>query len=405
MYAFVARQPILNASKQVIAYELLFRDSTDNFFPDIDTDDATRKLVSDSFLNIGFEKIADNKTCFINFSHQAVIQQLPRVLPKDKVVIELLEDAKPDAALLAELKALHEQGYTIALDDFRYQLAWQPFFSYINIIKFDLRASSFEEIKKVMALTQHHSLKYLAEKVETHEEFEQAKQLGIGLFQGYFFSRPELLKQKALSPSQLVILELLSEVNKPNLNFTRVEEMLVRDVSLSYKLLIFVNKQVKSNAKPIASFKQAAVYLGEEQLRKFISLVATSLSNNTKPSELYLMSVIRARFCELVIKETAPNYLPQEAFLAGLFSLLDSLLDQPLGLLISQIQLNDRIKSALIDGQGPFALCLACIKHFEVGSWQNINDDALLLNTSPEKLATIYLESLSWAKKFNLSST
>ena len=189
------------------------------------------------------------------------------------------------------------------------------------------------------------------------------------------------------------------------MNFTRVEEMLVRDVSLSYKLLIFVNKQVKSNAKPIASFKQAAVYLGEEQLRKFISLVATSLSNNTKPSELYLMSVIRARFCELVIKETAPNYLPQEAFLAGLFSLLDSLLDQPLGLLISQIQLNDRIKSALIDGQGPFALCLACIKHFEVGSWQNINDDALLLNTSPEKLAPIYLESLSWAKKFNLSST
>ncbi|WP_434339467.1 EAL and HDOD domain-containing protein [Motilimonas cestriensis] len=405
MYSFVARQPILNQRKQVVAYELLFRDSAENIFPNIDSDDATRTLVSNSFLNVGFENIADNKTCYINFSYQAVLQQLPRMLPKEKVVIELLEDIQPTEELLEEVKALHKLGYTLALDDFEYTSDWQRFFRYIDIIKFDLRATSFADIRSVIGFSRHHNIQYLAEKVETHEEFEQASRLGINLFQGYFFSRPELLKHRALSPSQLVVLELLSEINKPNINFNQIEDIFAHDVSLSYKLLMFVNKQIKSDAKPIASFKQASIYLGEERLRKFISLVATSLSSKDKPSELYVMSVIRARFCERIIGESSLSCSPDEAFITGLFSLLDSLLDQPMNLLIEQIQLDDRVKDALLQRKGPLALCLGSIEHFEMGLWQKIDDDAVQLHTTPEKIAQVYLESLAWAKAFSLTTT
>ncbi|MFO6425012.1 EAL and HDOD domain-containing protein [Motilimonas sp. KMU-193] len=403
MYSFVARQPILNTKKQVIAYELLFRDSAENIFPYIDSDDATKKLVSDNFLNVGFDKIADHKTCYINFSKQAILQQIPRLLPQQNLVIELLEDIEPCKELLNEIITLHELGYQLALDDFHYKVQWQPFLPYISIIKFDIRMSSFDEIRKVIALTQHHSIKYLAEKVETVDEFEQVKKLGIEMFQGYFFSRPEILKQKALAPSQLVVLELLNEIAKPELDFNRIEGIFVRDVTLSYKLLMFVNKQIKSNAKPIASFKQAAVYLGEQQLKKFISLVATSLSNQDKPSELYLMSVIRARFCELVLDKLIPENA-QQGFLAGLFSLLDSLLDQPLTALLAEVKLKPAITQALTAREGLMGNCLNCIEHFERGEWQKISEDGKLIGLKQEQLAQIYLASLSWAKTFNIGN-
>ncbi|MCE2572550.1 EAL and HDOD domain-containing protein [Motilimonas eburnea] len=402
MYSFIARQPILNTQKKVIAYELLFRDSAENIFPDIDSDDATKKLVSDNVLNVGFDKIADEKTCYINFSKQAILQQLPRLLSKNNLVIELLEDIEPCESLLEEVIALHRLGYQLALDDFHYHTQWLPYLPYISIIKFDIRLSSFEEIRKVIAFTRQYDIKYLAEKVETLDEFEQAKTLGVEMFQGYFFSRPEIFKQKALAPSQLVVLELLNEIAKPDLNFNRIEGIFVRDVTLSYKLLMFVNKQIKSNAKPIASFKQAAVYLGEQQLKKFISLVATSLSKQDKPSELYLMSVIRARFCERVFTEVNPNDA-QQAFLTGLFSLLDSLLDQPLTALLAEVQLNAAITQALTERQGPLGHCLNCIEHFEHGRWQQISESGQLIGLKQEQLAQIYLESLSWAKTFHIS--
>ncbi|RJG48671.1 EAL and HDOD domain-containing protein [Motilimonas pumila] len=405
MYSFVARQPILNQHQNLVAYELLFRDSAENVFPQIDSEYATKKLVSDTFLNLGLNKIANDKVCFINFTETAILQSLPLLLPKEHVVIELLEDIKPSDELLAQVKMLAQRGYKLALDDFEYNDAWERFFPYIKLIKFDLRLSSMASIKAVMDRCRPHKMKYLAEKVETHEEFQQAKALGFDFYQGYFFSKPEMLQQKELSHSQINIMELLAEVNKAELNFSRIDNIFSRDVSLSYKLLMFVNKLVKSNAKSITSFRQAAVYLGEEQLKKFVSLIATTQTDLDKPSELYLMSVARGRFCENLAALHKTNILPSNAFLAGLFSLLDSLLDQPLESLLENIPIDDEIVAALLQQQGPLAQYIAAIGYFEKGQWQDISEIAAALGLTTEKMSKCYLEALSWANSFTESTS
>ncbi len=403
MYSFVARQPILNKDKKLVAYELLFRDSTENVFPTIDSDSATKKLVSDSFFNQGMDSISGNHLCFINFSEQALLQRLPSLLPKDKLVVEVLEQARPTAELLAAVRQLKSQGYKIALDDFEFSPAWQPFFEFTDIIKFDLRATNFPQIKLVMEAAKDFKLTYLAEKVETNEEFKKAKEMGFTLFQGYFFSKPELLKQRSLTPSQVTIIELLQQVNQPKLDYGKIENIFARDVSLSYKLLVFVNNMIYSRAKPITSFKQASVYLGDNQLRKFISVVATTQAASNKPSELYLMSIVRARFCEQLAEQSGA-VSSESAFLSGLFSLLDSLLDQPMEKILTKIPLELPVSQALLEGEGELGSYLALIKDYENARWDNIDNNAETLGLTRQVLAKTYLEALHWSHSFTSQS-
>ncbi|CAJ1787234.1 Cyclic di-GMP phosphodiesterase CdgJ [Aeromonas salmonicida] len=206
MYSYVARQPILDRELNTYAYELLFRDSLDNVFPVISSQQATARLVVEQFLQQNIDQLLGGRPCFINFPHSLLLEGLAECLPQEKVVIEILEDADPDDALLAKVQQLHELGYQLALDDFTMSDEWERFLPYIHIIKFDLRATSLLRIKVFIQQHQHLKLTYLAEKVEDKAEFERVKRLGIDLFQGFFFSRPEMVRQTTMQPAQVVVM-------------------------------------------------------------------------------------------------------------------------------------------------------------------------------------------------------
>ncbi|ENY72230.1 sensory box/GGDEF family protein [Aeromonas diversa CDC 2478-85] len=397
MYSYVARQPILDAQQRTHAYELLFRDSLSNVFPDISSSTATTQLVVEQFLHQNIDQLLAGKVGLINFTHELLLSGLAECLPQDKVIIEILEDTAPDEALLQKVIELKGLGYHLALDDFTLDPGWEPFLPYIELIKFDLRSTSMLQIRRFIHQHRHLALTYLAEKVETQEEFERAKAAGISLFQGYFFSRPELVKRASLKPSQLVVMQLLHAVNQPEIDLNRVERLLSQDISLSLKLLRYVN-YLKRGAGAISSFRQAAIYLGNAQLRRFVALVAAGNAGVGKSDELYQMSLIRARFCEL-LAESQGQTGTSEAFMAGLFSLLDVLMEQPMVSLLESIPLAPAIKAALLERQGPLGIYLQTAEACEQADWPAQARYATTLRMSDETLSQNYLTSTIWVSQ------
>lgn len=234
MYSFVARQPILDTKQKTVAYELLFRQGLTNAFPKISSEQATTTLISEQFLNQPLESLVGESLAFINFPYSMLVGGVANCLPADKVVIEILEDATPDDVLLKTVKEMKGSHFRLALDDFVMGSEWERFLPYIDVIKFDFRISKHSDIADYIAAhkDQYPKLRYLAEKIETNEEFEEAIKMGCSLFQGYFFSRPEIVRQKALTDNQVTITQLLSEVIRDDIDYDKIEMILNRDISL-----------------------------------------------------------------------------------------------------------------------------------------------------------------------------
>ncbi len=401
MYSFVARQPILDAKMRTYAYELLFRQGLSNAFPNISSEKATITLLEEQFLSQPIESLVGDKISFVNFPYSLIIEGIIDSLPPQKVVIEILEDASPNDKLLESVIGLKHRHYTIALDDFTMDSSWDRFLPYVDIIKFDWRLSSHEQIQEYINshADQMEHIKCLAEKIETKEEFEIAKQMGFKLFQGYFFSKPEVVKQKSLSANQVVVTQLFTETIKENMDYDKIEKILTQDQSLAYKLLSYVNNVRYGTSDPITSFKHAVVFLGKENMRRFISLVYATCINENKPSELSRMSLVRARFCELISQMRQGKVDQQDAFMCGLFSLLDAMMDRPFEEIISMMPIRDTIKQALIEKRGELAFYIGLVLDYETLNWPRVKVRVQKLGIDEQVAIDTYLEATKWANK------
>ncbi|WP_165310889.1 EAL and HDOD domain-containing protein [Vibrio ziniensis] len=394
-YSYIARQPILDADRKTFGYELLFRDGPKNTFPEIDPDKATSMLLSDHFLSTHYQTLG-NHIGFVNFPYQSLVNLVPTLFPSDSLVVEVLEDCEPTAELLGAIKKIAKQGYSIALDDFVPSKEWQPFLPYVSYIKFDIRIVPIAKASVFISKLKGSKIKFLAEKVESYEEFEQAKKAGFELFQGYFFSRPEVIQRKALQPTFLTIVQLCKEIAKEEMDYKELESLIARDLSLSYKLLTFVNASSIVSSK-IQSFKQALVYLGEQRLRQFISLVAIASTDSSKPNYLYGLSIQRARFCQLAWCKSGQRGDSDLAFLTGMFSLLDCLLDQSIETIVDIIPIDETVKTALTKGEGSLGKILSLSKAYEHAAWDQVSTLADSLNLNDAVLSQCYDEALQWS--------
>ena len=398
MYFYAARQPILDREKKLFAYELLFRDSINNVFPDIDGDEATSKMVEASKFNMGITEFTGNKPAFINFTLETLEQGYPQMLTTDEIIVEILEAVKPGKKLLSLVTELHEKGYTLSLDDYHHQKVWQHFYPFINIIKINVQRVDIEEIQTVKeAITQFPHIKLLAEKVETHEQYQQAFDLGFEYFQGFFFSKPEMVKSKNLSPSQMAMAELLYETSKPELDLAAITSVFERDVTLSYKLLRYANSPIFRRRSEIATIKQALVILGSGELKRFIGLMFATNVNPDKPTELIKVAMTRAKFCELVAGEVKSPIDISIAFLTGLLSMIDAILDEDIESILAKLPLAQEIKDTLLTKKGTLAAIIKLLELIEHADWDKTAFviDKLALNK--EQVLAHYNEALAWA--------
>jgi len=397
MDVFVARQPIFNKEKKIYGYELLFREGMANFFTGTDGNTATSKVLSNSFLSIGIEELTGNHLAFINFTKDLLLQYIPNLFPKERLIIEVLEDIKPDEVIVKACRDLSEKGYQIALDDFLYRPEMKDLIAIANIIKFDFRATKPEEIENIIKKISKHKLQLLAEKVETYQEFDTAIKMGFEYFQGYFFSKPEVIKGKDFSSVQINLLEIMAEIVKPDFQFKKIEEMISRDVSISYKLMRYMNSAYFRRTGKISSIKEAIVLLGEKGIKNFLSLIAMTKLAENKPDELIRSSIFRAKFCELTGPICRCGLDASELFTLGLFSSIDAILDDTMEKLMKKLPLSDELKKALVNKEGLINSYLQLAIHYEKGDWEGVSRSLKEIGIDEHELPKIFMDAMSWA--------
>ena len=399
MYSYVARQAILNVDEEIVGYELLFRDGVENAFPDICPDQATSQILTSNHLTKGLESITDGKCTYINFFEDTLINRFPTSLDPKSVVIEILESVEISEELLDACRALKKQGYKLALDDHNFDPVWDIFLPYIDTIKVDVRQFNMLQISKYVRRIAGFGVKLLAEKVETREEFAQLKTLGFQLYQGYFFARPEIFKSKQIKANKLNLLQLISEAGSRQMNIDKVSQILEQDVALSYKLLRFINSAGFNSNQKITSLKHAIIYMGEAEVKKFISLIALANLSGDKPDEIMVLSLARARFCSHIAQKRGDDENPPTAFLVGMLSLVDALLDETMDTLAAKLPVADEIKQGLIEQTGVLGLYLKLALHYEKAQWDDAETLSMAIRVPINDIHEYYQESLAWADK------
>jgi len=402
MDVLVARQAIFDRDRRVHGYELLFRsDAGRNEFDGTEAGLATQQVLANSLLVIGLENLVGTKKAFVNFGRGPLLQGWHASLPRENTVIEVLETVEPDAEVLEACRKLREEGYQIALDDFVFRPGYEALLDVADLLKIEIQSLPRPEQKLLVRSSKARGLQVLAEKVETYEEFEWAKQAGYDYFQGYFFARPVIVRGRKIPPAKIHCLRLLQEMQRQELDFERLEMMILEDVSLSYQLLRYVNSPLFALTSNIRSIRQALLFFGETELRKWIVLATLARTAEDKPSELIRHSLVRARFCESVAR-MAYKGQEQSAFLTGLFSLLDALIDQPLAETLSGMGLAPEI-TAVLSGQAaessPLGGVYQLARAYELGDWPRVEEIASQLRVPVAGLGEVYCAAAGWAQQ------
>jgi len=309
-------------------------------------------------------------------------------------MLEILEDVEVDDQLVEAVQRLKRQGYTIALDDFTFSDSIKPLLEMVDIVKLDVREHDPAALEGQLRLLLPYGKKLVAEKVESYEEFEACKLLGIDYFQGDFFCKPKVLRQRAIPSNRLAQLKLIAQLNSDDADFDEVEKLISRDVGLSFKLLRYINSAFFSLPQKVGSVRHAMVLLGLQAIKRWSTLLVMA-GVDDKPHELIVTALIRARMCELL----SPSQVQrehEEHFTVGMFSVVEALMDAPMEKILASLPLSDELKIALSEQEGPKGRVLGAVLAFESGDFQKLVELAPRVGVSVQDA---YNQSVAWASE------
>lgn len=396
MNIFIARQPIFDQKKNVYAYELLYRHNFSHRASTPDGEFATLKLIANSLL-IGLRTLTAEKIAFINFNRQLILGEIPMLFPKNLLGVEILETVEPEERVINACKKIRRDGYLLVLDDFIFNERFWPFINLADIIKVDFQFTSPEQRQRLFQRVLSPTVKFLAEKVETEEEYKEAMEQGYHYFQGFFFQKPDIIAWKEIPGYKINYMQILKKIHDPVLEFDGIEEIIKHDVSLTYKLLRFINSASFGFRVAVHSIHHALVLLGKREVKKWLSIIVMSGIGKDRPSELMSHSVIRGRFCEALGKEFKLHSEPSELFLLGMFSLVDSFLGRPMDEVLNELPLEDHIKFPLLGQKGKLWRVLQLVKAYEKADWDNVTFYADILKIPLEQLSKFYMDAIEWS--------
>lgn len=397
MNVFVARQSIFDKKNNVIAYELLFRNGYENAYNSTDGNKATLNVISNSFYEFDFKTITDNKRAFINFTEDLIKDEIATILPPEHVVIEILETIEPTDEVVSACKKLKEQGFILALDDFVFDPKYNRLIEIVDIIKVDFIITKGFDRKKIFELLKINSnIKFLAEKIETIEEYNEAIYYGYEYFQGYYFSKPIILSTHSVSHNKNTALEILRLINAKDFSFVDLESLILRDVGLSYKLTKLINSSAFYLKNKIKSIKYALAFLGEKEVVKWLYVVLLNDLKGRNPDELIRISLQRAKLCELICNLSAYREKNFSAYMTGLFSVMDAILNCSMEAIINDIYVADEVKDALMGEGNVLNIILQLAVNFEKGEWEEAEKYASEIEVDINDISELYLETIKW---------
>ena len=400
---YLGRQPILDAKQATVAYELLFRGG--NTADSNVTDDllASANVIINTISQFGIEHVLGGHLGFLNVSHQLLMSDLLELLPPEHMVLEILETVEIDDSVIARCRELKANGFRLALDDFVYNPSYDPLFEIIDIIKFDVMLSSREEIAQGMAaIRKYPRIRLLAEKVEKREEFQHFLGAGFSMFQGYFFARPTVMTARKANPAQATLLRVMGMIQKDE-DPSQVEKIFKGSPHLSIGLLRLVNSVGMGLRNKVGSIQQALIVLGQRQLLRWVQLLLYSQTADSTSSPIFQLAAVRARFIELVAQSLAKDPkqtkgLADNAFMAGILSLVDVVLSMKMTDVISELGLVDEVKDALLEREGFLGQLLTLSEKMETGDFSAVSALAQELGLSADVLNQAQLEAIQWAE-------
>lgn len=396
---FIARQPIYDTYLNVFAYEILYRTGDTNKFDGVDGDMATSSVISDVFFTFGIKKMTDLKKAFINFTPNLLMNGIPSDIPREFLVVEILEDIVPTKEIIDAVVDIKKKGYKIALDDFVLENVYDELIQYADIIKIDYMGTTKEERKSILDEHKKKGIKFLAEKIETYDEFKEAVEMGFEYFQGYFFSKPVLVKAKDISEISSNYVAIFSELDKEEPSYDSIADIFKRDLNLTYKLLRLVNSPAFYKKTAISSIQSALVYLGFKEIRKWLSILMIRDIGGGY-NEMVKTSLVRGKVAEDIATVLDMSQRKSEFFMLGLFSLLDKITGNPLVDIMDNIPLEGDIKAGILGRDNTFGRLLKAIDAYEHGDWERYEVYIKSLNVKGWMIPDYYYKALRWINDF-----
>ena len=384
---------------KIHGYELLYRASADSKSYSSTSSISATAAVLGGLFEQGIDKVVGKAKAFVNFDYDFIMSDTIELIDPETLIIEILETVQVDNVLLERLKYLKKQGYKIALDDFEEDLSTYSAAPLADIIKYDVLLTPLETIYEEVqeALSKNKIL--LAEKIETNKEFKEAKDMGFQLFQGYFFSRPNIVANKsgAQKSSKIIYTRILNELKKEDFSYDEITNMIVSDVNLSYKLMrILSYRKTSSNFK---SIRDALVKMGSKEIERWISVLMLQDVAVGKPTELLRLSLLRSKFSEYIAGRSIFRKQKDEISLMCLFSMLDAILDVTMEEALEGISISDDIVEALVEGKGKFKPICALLSAYEKGEWCDVDKYTKIIHVNAENLKDGYLYAINWTSK------
>jgi c-di-GMP-related signal transduction protein len=364
---FIARQPIFDERLKLFAYELLFRANDKNVFQP--RPEASSTVIVDSLMLFGLQSLTGHAKAFINLDLAALQRGAARLLPPDRVVIEILETLVPTPEVVQICKELCDSGYVLALDDFIGHAKWDPLLSLAKFLKVDFRAADSDTRAAIGKRFRGRGMQLLAEKVETHAELQEARSMGYSFFQGYFFCKPSMISARDIPGNKLNYLRLLEAVSSPEFSHDAVENLLKQDPSLVYKLLRYLNSPLLGLRAEVHSVRHAVTLLGEIEFRRWVSILAIVAMASDKPLELVRTALTRAFFCEEISHPIGMGSESSNLFLMGLLSVTDAILDRPIAEILATLPVSPDVRTALCGGTNRFRDVYDTLLAYERADW------------------------------------
>jgi len=395
----IARQPILNSKRQAIGFELFDRSVADDAF----TAATDAALLFNLLSNADNEMRNSAKTIFINCTHQTLAGGHLELVEPDRIVLEVPPVAASETqaddidSYLQTLIDVHKRGFRLAFNESAMTPAYADWLTLASFVKIDVsRVASAELAQIALQLTAHPGISLVAERIETQAQFDTASKAGATLFQGYWFAHPVLIKGQTVRPAQAAIIQLINLIRK-QASTTEIEEVFKHDPTLSFNLLRFINSAGFGLSCEVTSFRHAVMLLGLKKLFRWAALLMTSAGGASAAPALGNAAVIRGRLMELLAAELLPSEEADNAFVVGIFSLLDAMVGIPMAEALAAISLPESVTDALLRNSGVLAPLLQLTLACENADDNSFAELANALQLSGDQINSAHLQALVWA--------
>ena len=390
----IARKPIFDKNMNVYGYDLLY--GAENTPDSAMSHGVQTELLYDSFFVIGINELTNGLAAFIPFSRVLLNQDIPIQVPRNRIVVEVRESDYQHAVTDADCKKIKSSGFMLALDGFILNDKNIDLVKTADIIKIDFTAAT-AETQSAITRKFKGKVQFLADNIETREDFKRAAEMGYDLFVGNFFTKPSYINSKEIESLDMSLFNLIQELERPEPDYTVISDIIERDLGLSYKLLKFVNSAAMSSGYKIVSISRAVTYLGTRMLRQFLSVMMVKNLQTHENAELVKLSLVRGRLMSLLETELGINKTGSEYFFTGLFSLIDVLLDKDMKEVVNELPLLNVVKQALLGDKNGLRRMLDYIIDYENGRWDLMETAYPTLINDKNKMTSLYIEALKWA--------